>query len=169
MEAFSNLIVRKVPVNRNRSRQEALDATNRAQYTNRKVVDTMPEAEGDEAEVVFFKPDLRSRLGFISDDDLKKEFELRGLRPADPVSLAAVNEADPAFADDKFLGTYWKDAQGIWCYATFGRWTARERSVCVCRRVRQPSRSWLAQLLVVRGRSQVVLNTKPLRTPIQDL
>ncbi len=122
VEAVSNLIVRKVPVNRNRSQQEALDATNRVQYTDGKVVDAMPKGEGDEAEVVFFKPDLSQRNDFISDDDLEKEFELHGLKPADPISVAAVNEADPAFADEKPHGTHWKDAEGNWCFATFDRW-----------------------------------------------
>ena len=121
-EAVSNLIVRKAKVNRSRSPQEALEATKRAQYTDRKVVDAMPKGEGDEAEVVFFKPDLSQRNGFISDDDLEKEFELRGLKPADPISVAAVNEADPAFADEKPHGTHWKDARGNWCCVEFGCW-----------------------------------------------
>ncbi len=129
-EAVSNLIVRKVKVNRGRSQQEAIEATGRAQYTDRKVVDSMPKGEGDEVEVVFFKPDLSQRNGFISDDDLEKEFELRGLKPADPISVAAVNEADPAFADEKPHGTHWKDAKGNWCYAAFRRWdVGREVSV----------------------------------------
>lgn len=122
VEAVSNLIVRKAKVNRGRSQHEAIEATGRAQYTDRKVVDSMPKGEGDEVEVVFFEPDLSQRNGFISDDDLEKEFELRGLKPADPISVAAVNEADPAFADEKPHGTHWKDAKGNWCYAAFRRW-----------------------------------------------
>lgn len=121
-EAVLNHIVRKVPVNRGRTQQEAIEATGRAQYTDRKVVDAMPKGKGDETEVVFFKPDFSQRNGFISDDDLDKEYELRGLKPADPISVAAVNEADPAFADEKPNGTHWKDANGKWCYATFYRW-----------------------------------------------
>ncbi|MFA6458835.1 MAG: hypothetical protein WCV79_00315 [Candidatus Paceibacterota bacterium] len=121
-EAVSNLIVRTIKVNRSRFPQEAIEATGRAQYTDRKVVDAMPKGEGDEVEVVFFKPDLSNRNGFISDDDLEKEFELRGLKPVDPISVAAVNEADPAFADEKPHGTHWKDAKGNWCFATFNRW-----------------------------------------------
>jgi hypothetical protein len=85
-------------------------------------VDAMPKGEGNEVEVVFFKPDLSNRNGFISDDDLEKEFDLRGLMPADPISVAAVNEADPAFADEKPHGTHWKDAKGNWCCAAFNRW-----------------------------------------------
>mgnify|MGYP001584439331 FL=1 len=131
-EAVSNLIVRKIKVNRNRSPQEALDATGCAQYTDRKVVDSMPKGEGDEVEVVFFKLDLSQRNGFISDDDLEKEFELRGLKPADPISVATVNEAYPAFADEKPHGTHWKDAKGNWCYAAFNRWSG-ERKVDVLR------------------------------------
>lgn len=90
-------------------------------YVTDSVVDEMPKANTEKTEVVFFKPDLSQRNGFISDDDLEKEFELRGLKPADPISVAAVNEADPAFADEKPHGTHWKDAKGNWCCATFYR------------------------------------------------
>lgn len=124
-QAVSNLIVRTAKVNRGRSQQEAINATGRAQYTDRKVVDSMPRGEGDEVEIVFFKPDLSERNGFISDDDLEREFELRGLKPADPISVAAVNEADPAFADQIPHGTHWKDANGIWCCATFCHWRGK--------------------------------------------
>lgn len=122
VEAVSNLIVRRAKVNRTRSPQEVLDATGRKQYTDRKVVDAMPHGEGDEVEVVLFKPDLRERGGYISDNDLEKEFDLLGLKPADPYSIAAVNEAEPAFADEKPHGTHWKNADGKWCYAAFGHW-----------------------------------------------
>src|SRR3989344_734545 len=121
-EVFSTLIVRKVTVNRDRSQQDAIEATGRTQYTERTVVDAMPEGMGDEVEVVFFKPDLSGRNGSISDDDLEKEFELRGLKPADPISVARVNEADPAFADEKPHCTNWKDDKGNWCYAVFSCW-----------------------------------------------
>lgn len=144
VEAVSDLITRKVRVNRNRSQQEALDATHRAQYTNREVVDAMPKGEGKEVEIVFFKPDLSQRNGFISDDDLEKEFELRCLKPADPISVAAVNEADPAFADEKPHGTHWKDAKGNWCYAAFCRWNV-ERKVYVYRHGNDwPDDCWFA-------------------------
>lgn len=136
-EAVSNLIVRIAKVNRSRSQQEAIEATGRAQYTDRKVVDAMPKGEGDEVEVVFFKPDLSQRNGFISDDDLEKEFELRGLKPADPISVAAVNEADPAFADEKPHGTHWKNSDGKWCFTTFRQWDDG-RSV----RVNRCDRGW---------------------------
>lgn len=141
VEAISKMVVRRATVNRTRKPQEALDATGRAQYTDRKVVDAMPKGEGDEVEVVFFKPDLSQRNGFISDDDLEKEFELCGLKPADPISVAAVNEADPAFADEKPHGTHWKDAKGNWCYAAFGRWFGGRR-VHVYHRDRGWSDDW---------------------------
>ena len=132
VQAASGLVIRRVMVNRNRTQQEALDATTREQYVDRKVVDNMPKGEGEEVEVVFFKPDLSKRNGFISDDDLEKEFELRGLEPADPISVAAVNEADPSFADEKPHGTHWKNADGKWCFATF-YCVNDERSVLVNR------------------------------------
>ena len=45
-----------------------------------------------------------------------------GPNPADPYSQAAVNEADPAFADGHPNGTHWKDVNGKWCFVAFGRW-----------------------------------------------
>jgi hypothetical protein len=127
VEAVSNFIVRTAKVNRSRSQREAIEATGRRQHTNREVVDVMPKAEADEVELVFFKPDLSNRNGFISDDDLEKEFELRGLKPADPVSVAAVDEVDPVFSDEKPHGTHWKDSNGNWCYAAFRRWDVRRK------------------------------------------
>ena len=133
VEAVSNLIVRRVKVNRTRTPQEALDATGRTQYMDREIVDGMPKGEGEEVEVVFFKPDLSHRNGLISDDDLETEFALHGLKPADPYSVAAVNEADHAFADERPHGTHWKDARGKWCFAAFSQWNDDERDVRVDR------------------------------------
>ena len=132
IEAISGMIVRRVSVNRNRTPKQALDATGRKQYTDGDVVNAMPHGEGDEVEVVFFKPDLTNRNGYISDADLDKDYELRGLKPADPYSVSVVNEADNAFADEKPHGTHWKDSNGKWCFATFGLWRG-ERFVSVDR------------------------------------
>ena len=125
VEMVSNIIVRRVPVNILRTAQQALDATGRKQYTDSDVVAAMPKGAGGEAEVHFFKLDR-----YISDNDLEDEYASRGLKPADPCSLAAVNEADPAFADEHPNGTHWKDAKGKWCFAAFDRWDdGRELSV----------------------------------------
>jgi hypothetical protein len=59
---------------------------------------------------------------------LDKEYERRGLKPADPYTLAAVNEADPAFADKHPNGTHWKDADDKWRYAAFYRWSDERRA-----------------------------------------
>ncbi|MBU0597887.1 hypothetical protein KKF61_02725 [Patescibacteria group bacterium] len=127
VEAVSNMIVRKVKVDRTRTSQEALDVTGRKQYTDDDVVKSMPNGKGDETEVIFFKVGRT-----ISDDDLEKEYELRGLVPADPYSLCAVNGNDPAFADEHPNGTHWKDSNGKWCFASFDRWSD-ERGVSVGR------------------------------------
>jgi hypothetical protein len=76
----------------------------------------MPKAEKDEDEVIFFKIGRE-----VSCSELEKEYELRGLKPADPYSQAAVNEADPAFADEHPNGTQWKDKDGNYCCAVFDR------------------------------------------------
>ena len=114
VDAASNMITRIVTVNRTRTPKEALKATGRTQYVDATVVAEMPRGKEDETEIVFFK------LGrFVSNDDLDKEYELRGLEAVDPCSLAAHNEADPAFADKYPNGTQWKDAKGKWCIAAF--------------------------------------------------
>ena len=133
VEAISNLIiVPAVVVDCGRSPQQALEATGRVQYVDRKVVENIPKAPAALAEIVFFKPDLSKRNGHISDDDLEKEYALRGLEPVDPISLAALNEAAPAFADETPHGTHWKDADDKWCFATFDHWDGK-RSVRVNR------------------------------------
>ena len=127
VEMVSSLIIRHVTVDRTQTPKQVLDATGRIQYTDGKVVESMPKGTGEGADVCFFK------LGhWISDDDLEKECDLRGLTPADPYSLAAVNEADLAFADEHPNGTHWKDANGRWCFVTFSRW-GDERRVAVYR------------------------------------
>lgn len=117
VEAISSMIVCRVKTDPTRSPEQVIDVTGRNKYTDGKVVKSMPRGTGEETDVHFFK------LGcFISDNDLEKEYELRGLRPVDPESLAKVNEDDPAFADSHPNGTHWKDADGKWCFALFGRW-----------------------------------------------
>ena len=117
VDAISSVIVRRVPVNILRAAQQALDATGRKQYTDSDVVAAMPKGAGGEVEVHFFKLDR-----YISDNDLEDEYASHGLKPVDPYSLAAVNEADPAFADEYPNSTHWKDAAGKWCFAAFRRW-----------------------------------------------
>lgn len=134
-ERFGNLIVCIVSVNRARTPEEALVATRRKQYTTTGVVAVMPRGTGKEARVVFFKPDKSAYdvNGLISDDNVAKEYESHDLKPADPFSLCAVNEADPAFADEHPNATHWKDADDNWCCAAFSRWSRGERGVDVNR------------------------------------
>ena len=52
---------------------------------------------------------------------------------ASPYDVAAVNQADPAFADSHPNATHWKDSDDNWCYLACDRWSD-ERSVDVSRR-----------------------------------
>ena len=128
VEAVSNMIVRRVKVNRTQEPKAVIDATGRVQYVNNDVLNNMPRGEDEDKEVFFFK------LGrYISDDDLAKDYELRNLVP-DPYAQAQANADDPAFADEHPNGCHWKDANGKWCYVAFGRWRDGERYVRVDRR-----------------------------------
>lgn len=108
--------IRHVKVDRTRTPREVLDATGRKQYIDNDVIETMPKGDGEEVDVHFF---MVGHL--ISDEDLEKEFDSRGYKP-DPYSLAAVNEADPDFADQYPNATHWKDADGNWCHIMFRQW-----------------------------------------------
>jgi len=122
VDAISNMIFHTVTVDRTRSPQQVLDATGRTQCTDKEVVASMPKGEAEE-ELFFFKPRPEAyRDGLISDEALKREFDFLNLEPASPCSLAKANQDDPAFADEHPNGTHWKDAQGNWCFAAFGRW-----------------------------------------------
>lgn len=131
-ERISNEIVRRVKVNRSQTSKQALDATGRREYVDDRVVAAIPRGEGDEVEVVFFKPDSESyKDGWISCADVDKEYEKRGLKP-DPRALAKANEDDPTLADTHPNACQWKDKDGNWCYAAFNRWLD-ERYVLVHR------------------------------------
>lgn len=137
-EAVDEMIVRRVKVNRSRSPQETLDATGRSQYVDSEVVATMPRGEGEEVDVYFF-PNKRQ----LSNAELEGLFNLLRLKP-DPYALAAVNEADPAFADNCPNSTPWRDAGGNWCCIAFDRWACSgERDVRVERRDIDYIADWL--------------------------
>lgn len=120
VEAKMNEVVRRVKVDRSPEPQAMLDALGRVQYVNKKIVKTMPKGEGEEVDVVFFKPDLSDKGGYISDADLAKEFESRGITP-DPYAQAQVNKDDPDFVNKCPNGTHWKDG-GSYNFVTFSGW-----------------------------------------------
>lgn len=129
VELMSSTIVRRVRVDRTRTPRKAIAATGRVEYLSDSVVAAMPRGEGEEVAVHFFKVGR-----FVSDAALDEEYAKRGLVPADPYSMLAVDESDPAFGDDHPHGTHWKDADGMWCFAACGRWSGR-RDVRVYRSV----------------------------------
>jgi len=126
-EAISNMIVRHVKVDRTKTPEQILEATGRRQYVDANVVKNMPKGDENEGDIYFFKPSAETydENGLISDDNLEKEFELRGLKPVDPYKLSQFNADGPAFADEKPHGTHWKNADGQWCFAAFYRWRGR--------------------------------------------
>mgnify|MGYP001589970598 FL=1 len=120
VEAISSFIVRRVRVDRTRTPMEVINATGRNKYLNDDVVATMPQGEGDEVDV-YFVPTKR----FVPADEVSAFLAQYGLVP-DPRAQAAVNEADPAFADKYPNGTQWGDN----CYLTFDRWYVERNVNC---------------------------------------
>lgn len=90
----------------------------RKEYIDKEVLDTAPT--GLTGKVEFFKLDR-----YVSDDELDKEYESRGLTPA---TIQDLCEYDQNRLDDmKFVGTHWKDYDGNWCCAMFYRWYVRRK------------------------------------------
>lgn len=132
-EAISNVIVRRVRVDRTRTPKVAFDATGRNFYGDAGLLDSMPGGgdTNEEEDIHFLKPRASSydKNGLISDEGVAAEFEFYGFEP-DSFGQAAVNEADPDFATERPNGTQWKNAAGKWCFAAFDRWLG-ERDVHV--------------------------------------
>jgi len=120
VEAQDDIIVRRVRVDRTRTPMEVINATGRKKYLNDDVVATMPQGEGDEVDV-YFIPTKR----FIPVKEVPAFLAQYGLVP-DPRAQAAVNEADPAFADKYPNGSQWGDN----CYLAFDRWRGERRVDC---------------------------------------
>jgi hypothetical protein len=140
----SNTFTRFVAgIDREQKPLDALKATGRKLYVSDDVMNAMPKGNLAVADIVFFKPELweYTGLGWISDGDLEKCFERRNLKPADPYSLAKVNEDDTTFSDKYPNATHWKDVYNKWCFISFNRW--REGlAVLVERRDRDWDKCW---------------------------
>ncbi len=113
VEAMSEIIIRRARVDRTRTPQEAIDATGRRQFVDEKILATMPIGEGEEVDV-WFIPIKR----FVPASEVPAFLAQYGLVP-DPRAQAAVNEDDPAFADEHPNGTQWDDN----CCLSFFGWS----------------------------------------------
>lgn len=120
-------LTRTVTVNRSLAPQHLLGLTGRKQYTDKSVVATMPSLGTgvERIQVEFFKLNR-----WISDNDLVKEYQQRGLIP-DPYAQTQVNINDPAFADAHPNGTYWQDSDNKWCFVNFDWDENYTHDVCV--------------------------------------
>lgn len=121
VEAQSDIIIRRVRVDRARTPMEVINATGRNKYVNDGVVATMPQGEGDEVDVYFVPTKL-----FVPANGVPAFLAQYGLVP-DPRAQAAVNEQDPAFADEHPNGTQWSDN----CCLAFSRWDGDRGVHCV--------------------------------------
>ena len=105
----------------------------------RKILETFGTLYADEDVLKNLPPRIEGELEFftlgkyVSDDELKMEYESRDFIPADPLSIAEYHQKNPTFADEyKHTATHWQDAQGKWCFVAFYRWDG-ERYVFVRR------------------------------------
>ena len=115
-------VSRVATVDRERSAEAALEATGMALYTDATIMMNLPKGKGSEVRVVYFQCESVCEKGYISHEDVEKEYERRNLKPADPISLAAVIEGDPEFVDSIPHGMQWRDSAGKICWMVFSTW-----------------------------------------------
>lgn len=116
------------PRKKEKTPQELLDILGYNQYVEKNIVNEMPE-DNDEGIVEYFNLNR-----YVTDDELEKEYESRGLVAANPRHLIGIltNEKD-LIAEKGYIATHWKDKYGKWCFASFPHWHDGERNVYVDR------------------------------------
>ncbi|MDR3413261.1 MAG: hypothetical protein P4L87_20295 [Formivibrio sp.] len=116
IDSAAGIIVRRTRVKRTLDPESILGETNRLLFPNGLSLEHMPRGQGDVVEVSLFK------VGRIitSMSELVHEYEKRGLEPADPYSLTAVNRDNPALSDKKTNCTHWQGLDGKWWIIQFG-------------------------------------------------
>ena len=118
-----------VRVNRTRTPQEMLDATGRyvkIMCAEGYDLNEMSRGEGEEVTIYFFNTPRT-----MSFEEILQECDQKGLVPADPYSLAALNEEDPEYAYIAPNLTFWKSADGWWRTLEFMVKAGRGKSVFV--------------------------------------
>lgn len=115
-ERTSDIIIRRVKVNRRPTFEAALGCSGWRYNADRFALDSIQAGVSEEIDVHFFP--VRGRIGDI---ELETEYEVRGFRAADPYAVLQVNVDDPTFADTHPNGTHWQASNGKWCGASFGR------------------------------------------------
>ncbi len=136
---FRDIIVRKVIVKYSRIPEEAITSTGFSLYHSGsssnadQIIASIPRnVKKDRVVAVsFFWLSMEEIGPYFTDEHLEHRYRARGLKPADPYSLAAVNEADPDFvAKYGANSTHWKDDKGKWCFVQFDEFKG-ERKVFV--------------------------------------
>lgn len=127
-ERRAKMFMRRVRVDRTRTREKAIAATGRVPYVDADVLATAPAGVGEWAEVWFFDLDYDP-----TPTELAREYEVRKLVP-DFAAQAAVNEEDSAFADERPNGLQWGlQKDGTASFSAFDHWRGGRRDVSVSR------------------------------------
>jgi hypothetical protein len=91
-------------------------ATGREMFVDDEVLSTMPVLKGlGEGNIQFF--DLTGH--FISYEDMKKEYVMRSLIPANPAALAREDKTDHLLGEGRPVITIWDNEKGECCSTVF--------------------------------------------------
>jgi len=106
-------IILHVRVNRTHALQEVIESSRLRDWDryDEKIIQKIPGGEEEDVDVIFFR--VNCEIG-IDDNDLYEEYERRGLKPADPYLLVAINKHCPSVIGKHPICTHWK-YEGKWC------------------------------------------------------
>lgn len=123
-DTIVNSVTRTVRVNRAQTPEQMIEFSEVGEawmkdrsfmhYVDDDVLPSMPKGFGEEVTVSFFR---------LFDQELNPEallgqYALRGIVPADPYSVLAVNGSDRSFALQFPNRAIWRDPTGTWCYCS---------------------------------------------------
>jgi hypothetical protein len=131
------VILRRVKVDRSRTPQAALAATGQRLMAAPQDVETIPRGKGDTVVIGLFR--VLDRYT-IQRGDLDMHFKFHGLIP-DPIALAALAEADPAFVDVYTPATQWRGSNGSYYGMSFNK-NRGERSILINEMKDHPAAAW---------------------------
>ncbi len=116
-EAVSRKFIRKVSVDHSYHLRGVLfSLVGFNIYEESQEIDGVSLVEKGEIDLHFFSLTTPRRDGHISIEDLVKEYEQEGLKPAHPSHLALVIQQDRKLVDNLPNSTIWKNGKGHWCH-----------------------------------------------------